>query len=548
MATYYVRADGSATKVNAIGPTTNAAACMSLGTFNAATYAAGDVVYFSAQGGEFTATAFITPSSGVSGNPITYTAAPGESPVIRRAAQAMTVNGKSHVVIDGFTLVNTDPGNATVQMYGTTDSVTFRNLAITGTVTGIAAFGVSSNTLIEDVTVTDVPTWSVSFYITPHSGVVIRRLVSNVGGVQLRNVTTALLEDVTVLGAAMKSSIFDTDTNGVTVRRWVGGNGTAACFSLLGCRDVVFEDCTFTSRGIQSSGAVANHGIMIRRCVVSNAPIDGMYFSAADYDVTIEDCRITNCFGDGIVTTNGCHDFTIRRCWIEGNGNKATTSDGDGVTCHSTDYNINVSYCVIIGNTSSGIAMVQTSSGTVTNCVISGNGGNWLAAGTGVDQVRGGFYVNTTAVNPTSGSGWTAKNNIIAGNYPVEVALTTASASITDSDYNCIWERAGSAAVAKLDGSTIIPWATYAAREPHGVHADPQFCNAAAGNYRLRPTSPALNAGVDLALTADYIGAPVPKLGGVDMGAYELQSKAVNLGAAGVSLGCRAVGYKGVSR
>ena len=52
MATYYVRADGTATsKTTAIGPETDATACMTPAVQNTQTYIAGDVVMVSDEGG-----------------------------------------------------------------------------------------------------------------------------------------------------------------------------------------------------------------------------------------------------------------------------------------------------------------------------------------------------------------------------------------------------------------------------------------------------------------------------------------------------------------
>lgn len=55
MATYYVRADGSATKANATGPAADPSKCMSLATWLESAFAPADVVVFSELGGDFTA-------------------------------------------------------------------------------------------------------------------------------------------------------------------------------------------------------------------------------------------------------------------------------------------------------------------------------------------------------------------------------------------------------------------------------------------------------------------------------------------------------------
>jgi hypothetical protein len=53
------------------------------------------------------------------------------------------------------------------------------------------------------------------------------------------------------------------------------------------------------------------------------------------------------------------------------------------------------------------------------------------------------------------------------------------------------------------------------------ITADPQFVDPGARNYRLQATSPAIDQGVDVGLTRDYLGTIVPTGLGVDIGAFE---------------------------
>ena len=70
MATYYVRADGTAAnKAAATGPSTNPALCMSMATHNSSVFSPGDIILISGKGGAYSVR-LATPSSGASGNPI----------------------------------------------------------------------------------------------------------------------------------------------------------------------------------------------------------------------------------------------------------------------------------------------------------------------------------------------------------------------------------------------------------------------------------------------------------------------------------------------
>ncbi len=79
MTTYYIRADGTASKANAVGPASDSTACMSVATHNAASFDGGDVILLSDQGGDFTSR-ILAPTGGV-----IYRAVTDEYPTIRRS-------------------------------------------------------------------------------------------------------------------------------------------------------------------------------------------------------------------------------------------------------------------------------------------------------------------------------------------------------------------------------------------------------------------------------------------------------------------------------
>ena len=119
------------------------------------------------------------------------------------------------------------------------------------------------------------------------------------------------------------------------------------------------------------------------------------------------------------------------------------------------------------------------------------------------------------------------KNNIIqpaAGGYGVFVMNTTLAGANVDN--NLIWAPNGY--IAYTSGSTLT-WSQWRALgyDSHSINADPQFTNAAAGNYTVSATSPAIDHGATIAaVTNDFSGAPRPSGAAYDIGASEWQSGA----------------------
>ena len=93
MAAYYVAQGGTAADKGDATTGTYPGGCMSVAVHNGETFAAGDTIYLSDEGGDFVGTGtyvFNVPSSGSSGSPITYAAKDGDTPVIDGADDLTT--------------------------------------------------------------------------------------------------------------------------------------------------------------------------------------------------------------------------------------------------------------------------------------------------------------------------------------------------------------------------------------------------------------------------------------------------------------------------
>jgi hypothetical protein len=65
--------------------------------------------------------------------------------------------------------------------------------------------------------------------------------------------------------------------------------------------------------------------------------------------------------------------------------------------------------------------------------------------------------------------------------------------------------------------------------EAHGLYGDPAFAvdpatiDADASGFAPKASSPAIDHGVEMGFTKDYLGKPIPAGAGPDIGPFELQ-------------------------
>jgi len=91
-------------------------------------------------------------------------------------------------------------------------------------------------------------------------------------------------------------------------------------------------------------------------------------------------------------------------------------------------------------------------------------------------------------------------------------------------DYNCWGDLKGRKGLVRWMGTNYDTLAEYQAvslQDAHSMAIDPSIADAEADDFRLQAASPCIDAGVDVGLSLDYGGQPVPHGGGPDMGAFE---------------------------
>ncbi|MBB3838372.1 hypothetical protein FHS57_002377 [Runella defluvii] len=172
--------------------------------------------------------------------------------------------------------------------------------------------------------------------------------------------------------------------------------------------------------------------------------------------------------------------------------------------------------CIFSNNTgnyaNAGIFNENTGTPTIINCLFINNVGTLYSSGVfnfngGVDITNCTFYGNHTAIINQGGNLLSVRNCILWGNNnSFNILAAAATSTVANSIIRGDWSDTGN------------------------LNTDPLFVNAASGDFRLQPCSPAINAG-DLATTSATVGnldlGGNPRFynnGRIDMGAYEYQS------------------------
>jgi hypothetical protein len=200
---------------------------------------------------------------------------------------------------------------------------------------------------------------------------------------------------------------------------------------------------------------------------------------------------------NGIWVTNvgNVNGAIFRRNVIRHNGDCGLRVDA------SSNQNVSAQYNLMYGNVNQGLYFLGGSpTNTAYNNVLVGNGVGLQVSG-----------ASTAA---------TIKNNVSQDN-TTEVVISAGVGTVT-LDYNDWFHTAGGNFLNwKGTASGFSAWKTNSSQDAHSISADPLFVSLVTPDFRLGPTSPAINAGVSVGLTSDYLGTPVPSGAAPDLGAYE---------------------------
>ena len=262
----------------------------------------------------------------------------------------------------------------------------------------------------------------------------------------------------------------------------------------------IVQNCTISENSASNwaGGVLCNRGGIIQNCIIcSNSANIGSGVCCN------KGCIVQNCvISENLAMETGgvlCWGGTIQDCTIIRN----LAAYFGGVECRDDGI---VQNCTIIGNVASnyGGGGMSSLGGTIQNCTITGNSAD-----------NGGGLL--------SSFGGTIQNCTIIGNYAVNGGGVLGYSDSTIQ--NCIvWNNTNGNHF--FSGSTnfyncIENWTNLV----NGIITNnPEFIDAAAGNYRLESFSPCINAGTNMSwmwTATDLDGNPRIIGGTVDMGAYE---------------------------
>lgn len=222
----------------------------------------------------------------------------------------------------------------------------------------------------------------------------------------------------------------------------------------------------------------------------------------------------------------------------------SVTEDGGAIWVNAMWHGDNL---IFSGNTATNggaIAARQSGDGNIQQSLFYGNtstggvGGAIYAVFGGLSVNSSTFYGNSTTVNQATPAGGAAIYRAQPGNGNVAAEVKNSifyNNTVTNSGTGGVAsmeqrqiDMAGSANVLLLSNSLLQGLNKYAGNSKSGnIDADPQFLDAAAGNFRLAGNSPAINAGSNdvgaYIFSTDLGSSPRLVYGVQDIGPYEYQ-------------------------
>lgn len=330
-------------------------------------------------------------------------------------------------------------------------------------------------------------------------------------------------------------------------------------FSLSGRTNIVVDGFGFEGQNVHAVRiTAASSAVVVRNTTSTMTGSNGILVEGSSSSITVEASTVTNAGSTGIrvlnstgVTVqgstshhNGLHGIALAgttNSQLIGNASYANLAPGAN-TAAGIDVNTASTNNVLRGNSSyanedSGIQVYGGSSGNlVVRNLIYRNGDHGvdvnnstntrLISNTVANNTRNGFILQASATGATLADNVLLDNGLVVPT-SFDLDVDAGSTSGFSADYDLVWNGAPRNAIrfGLTQYGRLSDFATATGQELHGTALDPQFADAGADNYHLRPTSPAIdaaNAGASGFSTADLEGVAVvddPSVGDTGAGA-----------------------------
>jgi hypothetical protein len=316
--------------------------------------------------------------------------------------------------------------------------------------------------------------------------------------------------------------------DGITFTR--GGNDAtgSSAFKLRNCQNITIQNCDITEStgiGIDIYTVAGTTGdVLIDHCDFSDT---GQGKISADANSAIQ-----------TYNTGDTPTFTVQYCTFRDIDNFGAYH-GHGIYHFSGKlicrYNFHYGDNAIWPKTSGAAVRLQSTGGAnVYYNIFTDIDGTrvWgICGGGGTNNIYNNIFYGCGTALYTGGGGtetYVVKNNIFYGKtatYEHHILFAGVVTGYTGANNDFYldsgtphwhWED--------IDKTTIATWAT-ASGESIYLTSDPLFVSIVTPDFHLLPTSPCINAGVNVGLTQDYEGTTVPQDNAVDIGAYEYWKK-----------------------
>jgi len=308
---------------------------------------------------------------------------------------------------------------------------------------------------------------------------------------------------------------------------------------------------------------ITGSGVVVQNLSILCSVQNGITFAAGVSGSSVQGCDVYGSCNDnvsGALVGNTPKNITIsgNRLWGAGFGTRGGGATGDGISFHGQDFSVGIVGNDIRFNNKSGIGNQSPGNTLAYRNYLQDNWDNLAVYGAGSDGLTSALHrfcynvalhtagteshgVNTSgAASIVSPVRIEVLNNVIYGavtSLKRGIFITNSANMTFDIANNIIsnWavgvgDATNDATIARLDNNCLFGNTTnYSAAAlaakvgPNSLTSNPLFVNAAARDFRLQAGSPCINAGVNIGLTMDMDGNPVPVGGAPDIGAYERQ-------------------------